>query len=169
MEDNNLVSEEVVNYQGIEAVVKWFNQDKGFGFVEPVNNIGDAFVHISAVKNIGYSSLIEGALVNCDLVKGPKGVQVKTINSVQGNDIEILGGKEEVFGIVKFYNYEKGFGFVVPEIESGEEEAHDIYISKNALERSNIESLETAQKVKVITGMGSKGLVAESIEIIEEA
>jgi len=158
---------QVVNYQGIEAVVKWFNQDKGFGFVEPVNNIGDAFVHISAVKNIGYSSLIEGALVNCDLVKGPKGVQVKKINSVQGNDIEILGGKEEVYGVVKFYNYEKGFGFVVPDIEE-DKETHDIYISKNALERSNIEALETAQKVKVITGMGSKGLVAESVEIIQE-
>ena len=152
------------NFKNICSVVKWFNQDKGFGFVEPANGIGDAFIHISTIKKAGYTSLVKGAKVDCDVVKGPKGIQVLSVVDIKGNDETKKYGKG-VSGEVKFYNVEKGFGFVVSEQDSDNSE---IYISKNALIRSNLNNLETGQKVKVVAGVGSKGLVAETIELIEE-
>jgi cold shock protein len=49
--------------------VKWFNPDKGYGFIVPDGGGKDVFVHISAVEKAGYSSLVEGAIVNFDLVQ----------------------------------------------------------------------------------------------------
>lgn len=152
------------NFKNICSVVKWFNQDKGFGFVEPANGIGDAFIHISTVKKAGYTSLVKGAKVDCDVVKGPKGIQVLSVVDIKGNE-ETKKYGSGVDGEVKFYNVEKGFGFIVSE-EGGE--PSEIYISKNALIRSDINNLETGQKVKVVAGVGSKGLVAETIELVDE-
>jgi len=50
------------------GTVKWFNAQKGFGFIQPDNGGSDAFVHISAVERAGMSSLSEGQKVSFDLV-----------------------------------------------------------------------------------------------------
>lgn len=51
------------------GTVKWFNETKGFGFIEMDNGSGDAFVHISAVQRSGLDSLKEGAKVGFDIVE----------------------------------------------------------------------------------------------------
>jgi len=51
------------------GTVKWFNAQKGFGFIQPDNGGKDAFVHISAVERAGMSSLSEGQKVQFDLVE----------------------------------------------------------------------------------------------------
>ncbi len=56
-----------------KGTVKWFNQTKGYGFIEPEDNSGDAFVHISAVERSGLTTLNEGQTVTFDLVPGRKG------------------------------------------------------------------------------------------------
>ncbi|WP_127145648.1 cold-shock protein [Pelagibacterium montanilacus] len=53
--------------------VKFFNTTKGFGFIEPNEGGGDAFVHISAVERSGLGTLTEGQVVNYDLEKGRDG------------------------------------------------------------------------------------------------
>ena len=55
------------------GTVKWFNPTKGFGFIEPDEGGGDAFVHISAVEQSGLSSLNEGQKVNYELEPGREG------------------------------------------------------------------------------------------------
>jgi cold shock protein len=55
-----------------EGTVKWFNEAKGFGFIEQQNG-DDVFVHHSAIQADGFRSLDEGARVTFDVVDGPKG------------------------------------------------------------------------------------------------
>lgn len=65
------------------GTVKWFNGDKGFGFISQENG-DDLFVHFSEIQSDGYRSLDEGAAVEFEITQGQKGLQasaVKVINS----------------------------------------------------------------------------------------
>lgn len=55
------------------GVVKWFNPEKGYGFIRPEDGSADVFIHISAVQKAGYTTLAEGSRVNYELVPGPSG------------------------------------------------------------------------------------------------
>jgi cold shock protein len=61
-----------------QGIVKWFNADKGFGFISR-ENADDVFVHFSAIQGNGYRSLEEGQRVNFDVVQGPKGPQAENV------------------------------------------------------------------------------------------
>jgi CspA family cold shock protein len=56
----------------LEGTVKWFNDAKGFGFIEQDNG-SDVFVHYTAIESEGFKSLAEGARVSFEIVEGPKG------------------------------------------------------------------------------------------------
>ena len=57
------------------GTIKWFNPDKGYGFIQPEGGGGDAFVHISAVERAGLDTLREGQRVEYELVPGRDGRQ----------------------------------------------------------------------------------------------
>ena len=61
-----------------EGTVKWFNDSKGFGFLEQEGG-DDVFVHFSAIAGDGFKSLAEGDSVTFELVKGPKGLQAANV------------------------------------------------------------------------------------------
>ena len=61
-----------------KGVVKWFNADKGFGFIQRESG-EDVFVHHSAIQSSGYRSLDEGAHVEFLVTKGPKGLQAAEV------------------------------------------------------------------------------------------
>ena len=63
------------------GTVKWFNDSKGFGFLEEENG-DDVFVHFSAIAGDGFKSLAEGDRVTFDVVKGPKGLQAANVARV---------------------------------------------------------------------------------------
>jgi len=56
-----------------QGKVKWFNHQKGFGFIEPAEGEKDVFVHVSAVKDAGLEGLEEGQAITFEMVAGPDG------------------------------------------------------------------------------------------------
>ena len=61
--------------------VKWFNNEKGYGFIE-YNETEDIFIHYSAIEMEGFKTLKEGALVKYDLLRTNKGLQAKNVLEV---------------------------------------------------------------------------------------
>ena len=59
--------------------VKWFNESKGYGFIEPDGGGRDVFVHYSAIQGEGYKTLSEGQLVEFDITQGEKGPQAANV------------------------------------------------------------------------------------------
>ena len=62
-----------------QGTVKWFNEDKGFGFITPENGGNDCFVHHSAIQASGFKKLIEGERVTFDVVQGEKGPSAENV------------------------------------------------------------------------------------------
>ena len=161
-----------ITHRQITAVVKWFNPTKGFGFVQPTDGSADAFLHITVVERSGLHQMPEGATIVCDLCAGQKGPQVAEVHRIEsvpaaaprgghGNHAGHGGEATEIEGTVKFYNAEKGFGFVVP--DNG---GKDVFISARILERAGVQALGPDQRVRVVAHAGQKGPTADSIEII---
>jgi cold shock protein len=72
VEDNNMAT----------GTVKWFSDDKGFGFITPDEGSKDLFVHHSAINGEGYKSLQEGAKVSYDEESGPKGPSAANVTTL---------------------------------------------------------------------------------------
>jgi cold shock protein len=64
------------------GTVKWFNADKGFGFIAPESG-DDVFVHFSAIQSTGYRSLDEGQTVEFDITQGQKGPQATNVRLLE--------------------------------------------------------------------------------------
>ena len=65
-----------------QGTVKWFNAEKGYGFIAPADGSADVFVHFSAIVADGYRSLDEGATVEYDVTQGQKGPQAENVRPV---------------------------------------------------------------------------------------
>jgi CspA family cold shock protein len=65
-----------------QGTVKWFNAEKGFGFIAQENGGDDVFVHYSAIQSQGYKSLDENQKVEFDVTQGPKGPQAENVRAL---------------------------------------------------------------------------------------
>ncbi|MGI5405057.1 cold-shock protein [Streptomyces sp. CA-135486] len=61
------------------GTVKWFNADKGFGFIQQDDGGPDVFVHFSAIQTAGFKELQEGDEVEYEVAQGPKGLQAEQV------------------------------------------------------------------------------------------
>jgi CspA family cold shock protein len=65
-----------------QGTVKWFNNEKGFGFIAPEDGTADVFVHFSAIAADGYKSLDENQRVEYDVTQGQKGPQAENVRPI---------------------------------------------------------------------------------------
>jgi CspA family cold shock protein len=72
----------VGDHPGSQGTVKWFNAEKGFGFIAQADGGADVFVHFTAIQSDGYRSLDENQTVEFDIVQGPKGPQADNVRMI---------------------------------------------------------------------------------------
>jgi cold shock protein len=65
-----------------QGTVKWFNAEKGYGFISTDNGGGDVFVHFTAIQAEGYRSLEENQRVEFEVARGPKGPQAESVRII---------------------------------------------------------------------------------------
>lgn len=69
-------------YMSTQGTVKWFNAEKGFGFISPDEGGADVFAHYSAIQTSGFRSLEENQRVEFEVAQGPKGLQAENIRAI---------------------------------------------------------------------------------------
>jgi CspA family cold shock protein len=161
----------------VEATVRWFNPEKGFGFVEVAGGGGDAFLHGSVLTRAGATSVNPGATLRVRLAPSQKGPQVTEVTDIKNTapvagaggggghpggggprSSAPLGDAQEMLGTVKWYNPEKGFGFVAP--ESG---GKDVFMHATAIARGGATQITDGTPVRMQVAQGKKGPEAVSV------
>jgi CspA family cold shock protein len=159
----------------VHGVVKWFNPEKGFGFVELSDGSGDAFLHGSVLAQSGIGNVQPGETLEVRVGPGHKGPHVTEIISVDSSTATPAAPRRSSFqartsngsspgtaveeaGTVKWFNAERGYGFIA---RNGGGE--DVFVHISALERSGYTSLAEGQPVIVDVVEGRKGLEAARV------
>lgn len=170
----------------LEATVKWFNAEKGYGFVALTDGSGDVFLHVNTLQAAGVQTVNPGATLRVRVGQGQKGRQVDQVVSVDESTATAapprrapyqqrpqrsfdgpprrqqvdLSTAVEMMGTVKWYNPDKGFGFITP--QSG---GKDVFIHATVLERAGLGPLQEGQSVRMGVVQGAKGPEAGTISL----
>jgi CspA family cold shock protein len=179
----------------LDATVKWFNSEKGFGFAELADGSGDVFMHVATLQAGGHQSVEPGTTMKVQVGQGQKGRQVTAVIEITGQgpvpqsaprpprsggfggggggggfdrgerrpmQRRTEGPSTEVMGKVKWFNPDKGFGFVV-----ADDGGKDVFVHISVVERSGIRVLAEGQAVKMMVEQGQKGREAVSISLAD--
>ena len=163
----------------IDAIVKWFNPEKGFGFVELPDGSGDAFLHIAVLERGGHDTVLQDTKLRVQVGQGQKGRQVTAVLELDASTAtasrprmspRTSGGQEgpdpatatEIHGTVKWFNGQKGFGFVATE-DGGK----DVFLHISIVDRAGIQVLPEGQPVRMQVVMTQKGREAISVALID--
>ena len=164
----------------VDAVVKWFKGDKGFGFVELANGSGDAFLHIGALQSAGYETVPPGAKLKVLVANGVKGQQVTRVIEVDtagaterapqrsfdsprppARRAPDLSSAVDIEGAVKWFDGAKGFGFV-----QANDGGKDVFVHISILGAAGIQQLAEGQPVSMKVVDTQKGREAVAISLV---
>jgi CspA family cold shock protein len=168
------------NAPAVDATVKWFKADKGYGFVELADGQGDAFLHANALRNSGHESVPAGAKLKVQVGAGAKGAQVTRVL-----EVDMAGVVEQprpqrsfgdaprprrvppdpstavsVTGKVKWFDDAKGFGFV-----ASEDGGKDVFVHISILGPAGLSRLTEGQQVNMRVVDTPKGREAISLSV----
>ena len=157
--------------------MKWYNPEKGFGFVQLADGSGDAFLHASVLERSGNSTVLPGSALEVRAGPGPKGPQVTEVISVDSStalqeqprrakpERPVYSSSDqatvEEFGTVKFFAADKGFGFI-----NRDNGGKDVFVHVSVLNRAGITGLAEGQRVAVDVADGRKGPEAVGLRLI---
>ena len=165
----------------IDAIVKWFTPDKGFGFVELADGSGDAFLHIAVLQAAGHEAIDPQTKLSVQVGQGQKGRQVTAVLSVdtsasgapraplrrpprpssEGRERPDPATAVEIEGTVKWFNPDKGFGFVVCE-DGGK----DVFVHISVVERAGLRGLDEGQRLAMKVVKTQKGREATALTLL---
>lgn len=129
-----------VSKRNVVGVVDWFDEKKGFGFVEIGGVSGGVFVHMEIVKSSGIDALNDGDDIVCDIGSSSKGLSVLKIHSIKNDPSEIEVVKCQVIRVF----HDRGYGFV--QLDGSERTA---FFHFSVLSTSDLEAMEVGLKIKV--------------------
>lgn len=156
----------------VEAQVKWFNASKGFGFVKASDGT-EAYLPLRVLEAAGSREVADGARLKVTLEATRKGHQVaQVLEIIEASPTPTPASaaetssfrpseRDETAGTVKWYNREKGFGFIAPETGG-----KDVFVHASALSRSGLSELADGQKVIFEQGQGKKGAEVQSLRLV---
>jgi CspA family cold shock protein len=162
----------------VDATVKWFNPEKGFGFAEIADGSGDAFLHVKALQALGRETIPPGAKLSVQVGQGQKGRQITKVLSLisegdgtapparapsaapayaasRGPDMSTA---IEMAGTVKWFSTAKGMGFV--EVDGG---GKDVFVHISVVERAGLSGLAEGQRITMRVVDTQKGRQAVSL------
>ena len=162
----------------VDALVKWFKADKGYGFVELAGGAGDAFLHANALHAAGHDTVPAGAKLRVQVGAGAKGAQVTRVLEVDTAGVveRPLRSSSDgvrprrvapdpstaisVTGKVKWFDDAKGFGFV-----ASEDGGKDVFVHISILGPAGISHLAEGQQVTMRVVDTPKGREAISLSL----
>lgn len=156
----------------VDGVVKWFDPDRGFGFVVCEGLDGDVLIHANVLRNYGQSSVADGAQVSIVVARTDRGLQANEVLTIDAPDEETLshdGMPDELDEIdvmsvplvparVKWFDRIKGFGFANV---WGQEQ--DVFIHIEVLRRSGLAELQPGEAVALRVTEGRRGAMAVQV------
>jgi CspA family cold shock protein len=157
----------------VDAVVKMFNTEKGFGFVELAGGSGDAFLHVATLQASGHDAPAPGSKLKVQVGQGQKGPQVTAVLEVDASTAAPVRPRApraarpdpataiELDGTVKWFNAEKGFGFV-----QADDGGKDVFLHISVVERAGLTTLAEGAPVSIRVVESQKGREAISVAVM---
>lgn len=160
----------------IEADVKWSNPGKGYGFLIHQTTLKDIMIHFSHLDQVGCPYVKEGDRVICEVAQGESGLHVvhvievkfgssepRSLSGFYDSQLTLFDSEslEEIEGVIKWYNPNKGYGFILPD-----DGRREIFVHSSVMRTAGYKSLEPGTRVLAKVFTSERGQEARVIKAL---